>query len=174
MSDKFMGISSTRSLSAGRPVLNALLVGAALFWGLNLLVQSGRVTWPPYALLGSVSTLAGCLALVGPLVLIRGGELSGSLGELVWLSAGLLVWILDIEGTLRGQWRSLHWANPLSDRTMGLFMLAVLVAGWRCGLAAWKWSWTNFTGWTLTAFWIGMALLSWLLGSGAHAGWTAR
>ncbi len=109
-------------------------------------MRGGRLTWPPYALLSSLSTLAGCLALVGPLILIRNGAISGSLGELVWLTGGLLVWVFDIEGILRGQWRSMHWATPLHDRAMGLTILAVLLAGWKCGMASWKWSWTNLTG----------------------------
>ncbi|HKI17288.1 MAG TPA: hypothetical protein VKA15_05390, partial [Isosphaeraceae bacterium] len=85
MSDKSLGLSSNRGSSGNRPIINALLVGAALVWGVSLLVRGGRLTWPPYALMNSLSTLAGCLALVGPLVLIRNGAISGSLGELVWL-----------------------------------------------------------------------------------------
>jgi hypothetical protein len=163
MSDKSPGIGSNRGLSASRPIINALLVGAALCWGVSLLVRGGRLSWPPYPLLNSLSILAGCLALVGPLILIRSGEISGSLGELVWLTGGLLVWIFDFEGILRGQWKSLHWATPLHDRAMGLTMLAVVLAGWKCGLAGWKWSWTNLTGWLLCSFWIGMAFFSWFL-----------
>ena len=66
-----------------------MLVGAALIWGAALLIQRGRLTWPPYQLLASLSTLAGCLALVGPVILVRSGELEGSLGELMWLVGGL-------------------------------------------------------------------------------------
>jgi hypothetical protein len=172
MSDKSLG--SNRGGSASRPIVNALLVGAALFWGISLLVRGGRLTWPPYGLLHSLSTLAGCLALVGPLILIRNGEISGSLGELVWLTAGLLVWVSDIEGILGGQWRSMHWANPLHDRAMGLTMLAVLLAGWKCGLANWKWSWTNLTGWLLGTFWIGIAIFSWFLTLSARGTLAAR
>jgi hypothetical protein len=162
MSDRSSGLGSGRGIFENGPLSNALLVGAALVWGTMLLVRGGRLTWPPYALLNNLSILAGCLALVGPVVLLRTGEFSGSLGELVWLTGGLLVWIFDIEGIVRGQWRSTQWATPLHDRAMGLIMLAVLVAGWKCGLAGWKWSWTNCTGWLLCTFWIGMAVFSWL------------
>ena len=58
-------------------------------WGVSLLVQRGRLTWPPYALLSSLATLAGCLALVGPVILFRSVEIEGSLGELGWLTAGV-------------------------------------------------------------------------------------
>ena len=59
------GPSSRASASSGSgsAVTNALLVAAATAWGLNMLVQRGRLTWPPYALLNSLATIAGCLAL---------------------------------------------------------------------------------------------------------------
>ena len=81
---------------------NAILLTAALGWGFSLLIQRGRLTWPPLALLSSLSTLAGCLALVGPLILARSGGKEGSLGELVWLTGGLLVWLFDIAAALQG------------------------------------------------------------------------
>ena len=115
------------------------------------------------SLLSSLATLAGCLALVGPIILFRSGEIQGSLGELAWLSAGILIWILDIAAVLQGQWRTTAWATPLSDRILGLMVLAVLVAGWKCGLAQRNWSWTNVAGWMLSAFWVGMAVCSWFL-----------
>jgi hypothetical protein len=152
--------------AAGSPdhaVTNAILLIAALGCGLTLLVQRGRLTWPPYALLSSLSTLTGCLALVGPLILARSGGKSGSLGELVWLTGGLMVWLFDLSAAFQGQARSLNWATPLGERTMGLAMLAVVLAGWRCGLAGRDWSWTNVTGWALGLFWIGLAAGSWFL-----------
>lgn len=155
--------------SSNRPIINALLVAAALLWGAGLLVQRGRLTWPPYQLLSSLSTVAGCLALVGPLVLVGAAEAPGSLGELVWLTAGLLVWLLDIEAMLRGEWRSVQWATPLPERTMGLTIMAVLLAGWKSGMAHWKWSWTNLTGWILSAFWVSMAFSSWFLTSSSRS-----
>ncbi len=138
-------------------------------WGLSLLVQRGRMTWPPYALLSSLATLAGCLALVGPIILFRSGEIQGSLGELAWLTAGILIWIFDIAAVLQGQWRTIPWATPLSDRTLGLMVLAVLVAGWKCGLAQRNWSWTNVAGWMLSAFWVGMAVCSWIMAAPGSA-----
>ena len=56
---------------------------------------------------------------------------------------------------------------------MGLTMLAVLVAGWKCGMADRNWSWTNVTGWVLSAFWVGMAFSSWFLAP-AVAGQSGR
>ena len=141
------------------------------FAGPRSLVQKGRLTWPPYQLLSSLSTLAGCLALVGPLILIRSGEIEGSLGELMWLTGGLLIWFFDIEAVVQGRWKTMPWATPLSDRTLGLAILAVLLAGWKCGLAVRNWSWTNVTGWLLSAFWVGMAFCSWFLAPACGLAW---
>jgi hypothetical protein len=157
------GPSPRAAASPGSAIINALLVAAALAWGLTLLVQRGRMTWPPYSLLSNLATLAGCLALVGPIILFRSDGVQGSLGELAWLTAGLLIWAFDIAAALQGQWKSIPWATPLSDRTLGLTVLAVLVAGWKCGLAQRDWSWTNVAGCMLSAFWVGMAICSWLL-----------
>lgn len=157
------GTSTRAAASSGSAVTNAILMAAALAWGLSLLVQRGRMTWPPYSLLASLATLAGCLALVGPFILLRSGEMQGSLGELAWLTAGILIWIFDVVALVQGQWRTIPWATPLSDRTLGLIVLAVLLAGWRCGLAQRNWSWTNVIGCLLSAFWVGMAVCSWLM-----------
>jgi hypothetical protein len=157
------GQSPRSAPSSGSAIFNAVLVAIALAWGLSLLVQRGRLTWPPYALLSSLATVAGCMALVGPVILFRSGEIQGSLGELGWLTAGILLWLFDLIAIVQGQWRTIHWATPLSDRTLGLMVLAILVAGWRCGLAHRNWSWTNVAGWMLSAFWVGMAVCSWLM-----------
>jgi len=171
--------SSSKEAGAARspdhPVRSAILVLAALGCGFALLIQKGRLTWPPLALLSSLSTLVGCLALVGPLVLVRTGEKDASLGEMVWLTGGLLIWLFDAAAVLGGQGHSLSWATPLGDRTMGLAVLAVLVAGWRCGLAGSDWSWTNITGWILGLFWVALAVGSWLLTpAGRQLGLVAR
>ncbi len=158
---KSAGASSTGSSQPA--VLNALLIASALAVGITLLVQRGRLTWPPYALLSSLSTIAGCLALVGPIILARSANLSGSLGELGWLTAGILVWLFDVAAILQGQWRATAWATPLPDRSMGLFLLAVLLAGWKCGLAHRNWTWTNVAGWLLSLYWVTTGALSWIL-----------
>ncbi len=163
MSAKRASSSPGAASSPEHAVTNAILLTAALGSGFSLLIQKGRLTWPPLALLSNLSTLAGCLALVGPLILARSGGKQGSLGELVWLTGGLLVWLFDIAAALRGASRGLTWATPLGDRTMGLVMLAVLLAGWRCGLASRDWSWTNVMGWALGVFWVAMAAGSWFL-----------
>ncbi len=141
------------------PLLNVVLLVLAIVYGLWLLVQRGRVSWPPHELLSSIYTLAGCLALVGPILLFRresGGELG--LGDLLWMTGGALVWIFDLAAVARGQWRTTSWATPLDALPMGLTMLAVLLAGWRARGAGRNWSWTNVTGWILGLFWVGMAM----------------
>jgi hypothetical protein len=151
--------SKSSAPSSHPPLLNALLIGAAVAYGLWILVVRGRVEWPPHHLLSGAYTLAGCLALVGPFVLARSPSTEGAgLGELLWMTGGILVWTYDILGALRGEWRTTAWATPLGQQALGMAILAVLVAGWRCRLGVRNWSWTNVTGWALGLFWVGMAL----------------
>ena len=158
-SSKSSPSSSTRP---GSPLANALLVGSAVAYGLYLLVMRGNVSWPPRQLLASIYTLAGCLALIGPMILSRGEAGEGGLGELLWMTGGLLVWVFDAVGVIRGQWRTMPWATPLSEQTMGLTILAVLLAGWRFRLGGKSWTWTNVTGWVLGVFWVATALATFL------------
>src|SRR5213595_896785 len=105
------GPSVTTATAAG-PLLNAVLVGSAVCYGLAILVSGGRVAWPPNQLLASLFTVAGCLALVGPIVLARREDGEGGLGELLWMTGGLLVWVFDAVALLRGEWRTNAWVTP--------------------------------------------------------------
>src|SRR3954447_9991381 len=154
--------ASSMSVPASSPLANALLVGAAISAGMSILVTRGRVSWRPHQLLSSVFTVAGCLAMVGPVVMARGESGERGLGELLWMTGGLLVWVFDIVAVVRGQWRTMAWSTPLGAQTMGLTILAVLLAGWRCRLVGRNWSWTNVTGWLLGLYWVGMALVTFL------------
>jgi hypothetical protein len=140
------------------PVVNALLVTAALGCGLWTLFSRGWLAWPPNQLLASLYTVAGCLALVGPIVLARRDGAEGGLGELLWMTGGLLVWVFDAVAAIRGDWRTTAWATPLGNPAMGMTILAVFLAGWRCRVPGRGWAWTNVTGWLLGVFWVGMAL----------------
>jgi hypothetical protein len=140
------------------PVWNVVLMGAAVSYGIAVLVSRGRMSWPPSQLLASLYTVAGCLALVGPIVLARGEAGEGGLGELLWMTGGLLVWVFDSVALIRGDWGTTAWATPIGYQTMGLTILAVLLAGWRCRGSGWSWSWTNVTGWILGLFWVGLAI----------------
>jgi hypothetical protein len=108
-------------------------------------------------LLASLFTVAGCLAMIGPILLHRRDSAEVGLGELLWMAGGLVVWIFDLAAVARGEIRSLSWATPLGYQPMGLTILAVLIAAWRCRLAGSSWSWTNVAGWTLGLFWVAMA-----------------
>jgi hypothetical protein len=142
------------------PVLNAFLVLAAVLYAVSLLVQRGTLSWPPHQLLTSLYTLSGCLALVGPVVLARGESSDSALGELLWMTGGLLFWVFDLVAVIRGQWRVTAWVTPLAAQTTGLMILAVLLAGWRCRVPWRGWSWANVTGWVLGLFWVGLAFVS--------------
>lgn len=174
MSSKRAGSRSAESSAPDRAIFNALMVVAAVGGGLLLLVQRGRLSWPPYQLLASISTIAGCLAMVGPFILARPDAAKGGLGELLWMTAGILVWVLDISSAAQGQWRTMSWTSPLGDRMMGMMILAVLISGWRCGLAGRNWSWTNVTGWALGILWISLAVSSWVLRPGTFPGLASR
>jgi hypothetical protein len=78
------------------------------------------------------------------------------------MTGGLLVWVFDIVAVVRGNWRTMAWSTPLGAQTMGLTILAVLLAGWRCRLVGRNWSWTNVTGWLLGLYWVGMAVVTFL------------
>ncbi len=147
-----------QALAPGSPPLgNALLLGAALCYGLGTLFARGRLEWPPTQLLASAYTVAGCLALIGPVLLHRrdGGDVG--LGELLWMAGGLVIWVFDAAALARGDAKAVSWATPLGYQPMGLTMLAVLLAAWRCRIAGSNWSWTNVTGWALGIFWVAMA-----------------
>jgi hypothetical protein len=147
------------SLAGSSPaLLNATLLVMALAFGLWLLVSRGQMTWPPSRLLSNLYTIAGCLALVGPFVLARKTSETG-LGDLVWMTGGMLVWLADL-ASLFGHVRLSTWATPLSYQTMGLATLALFVAGGRLHGAGHTWSWTNVVGWVLGLFWVGMGLAS--------------
>lgn len=146
--------SSATSSNASPAVVNALLLVAALGYGFWLLVDRGHVSWPPTKLLSSTYTLAGCVALVGPIVLLRGEGRPGGIGSLIWLTGGMLVWIFDLAALARGGFRPAAWATPLDTLPMGLTICAVLLAGWRFQGGERNWTWTNVTGWVLGLFWI--------------------
>ena len=160
MSSKRVASRSSETFPSSSPLANALLVGAALSVGVVILVARGRMSWPPHQLLSSIFTVAGCLAMVGPIVMARGEPGDRGLGELLWMTGGLLVWVFDVVALVRGNWRTMTWSTPLGAQTMGLTILAVLLAGWRCRLVGRNWSWTNVMGWLLGLYWVGMALVT--------------
>jgi hypothetical protein len=154
------GVAPSAGGSAGlSPIATALIIVLALGYGLRSLVVNGRVNWPPDHLLDSLATVAGCLAIVGPILLLRRTGQSG-VGDLVWLTGGLLIWVFDLVGLAGGDWRSIQWTTPLSPRIMGLMMLALMIAAFRRGSGGESWSWTNVVGWSLGLFWVASAFIS--------------
>ena len=140
------------------PWVNVLVIGAALSYGIGLLVSRGRVSWPPHQLMANLFTVAGCLGLVGPILLGRANPGSFGLGELLWMAGGMVIWTHDLAALARGDFQAASWTTPLGYQSMGLTMLAILLAGWRCRVGGSQWSWTNVTGWALGLFWVGMAV----------------
>lgn len=152
--------ASSPPAPASSPALNAAVLGSAVAYGLYLLVIRGRMSWPPTDLLANAYTVAGCLALVGPIILFRKDPGDGGVGEMLWMTGGVLVWIFNLAALLRREPRAASLATPVAARTMGLTMLAVLLAAWRLRGGSRSWAWTNVTGWVLGLFWVGLALAS--------------
>jgi hypothetical protein len=147
------------------PALNAVLLGAAAAYAFWLLVARGRVSWPPSDLIANTSTLAGCLALVGPLVLLRRVGPDSGVGDTLWMTGGLLIWVFNAAALLRGEGRLAAIPTPIASSMMGLVMVAVLIASWRIRGGNRSWAWTNVTGWALGVFWVGLAVATLLPGN---------
>ena len=157
MASKRVAPKTSASASATPPLGTALLLGAAFCYGLGTLFARGRLTWPPNQLLARTFAVAGCLAMIGPILLYRRESTEIGLGELLWMAGGLVVWIFDLAAVVKGEARTLSWATPLGYQPMGLTILAVLLATARARVAGSNWSWTNVTGWALGIFWVAMA-----------------
>ena len=143
--------------SPASPLVNATLLAAAASYALWILVARGRVSWPPSDLIASVYTLVGCLALVGPVVLVRRLAPESGVGDTLWMVGGLLTWVFNLAAIIRGESRLATIATPIASSTMGLVILAVMIASCRTRGGARSWSWTNVTGWGLGVFWVGLA-----------------
>lgn len=154
--------------AASSPLMNAALLGAAVCYGLWLLVSRGRVSWPPSDLIANAYTLAGCLALVGPIVLARREGAESGVGDLLWMTGGAAIWIFNLAAFVRGDGRFAAIATPIPATTMGLAMLAVLVSAWKLRAGARSWGWTNVTGWGLGLFWVALAIVAILPGNPAR------
>ena len=152
--------------SSSSPVLlNLMMVGAAISFGMWLLISRGRVSWPPSELLANAYTVTGCLALIGPIVLLRRDAGEGGVGELLWMTGGVLIWLYDLIGFARGESRLDTLATPLGPRALGLTTLAIVAAAWRSRGASRSWSWKNISGWVIGVYWIGLGLATLLPGN---------
>jgi hypothetical protein len=151
--------ASKRTGGAGPSVLlNAGLVAAALAAGTWLLVARRQLEWPPHELLRSLVTVAGCLGLVGPLVLARRSGDAG-LGELLWFSGGNLLWIQNLALLATGRFHPANAPIAVPAQLLAFAIAAVLVAGWRLHGPGQGWTWSNVFGWGLGLFWIGAGLV---------------
>ncbi len=160
MATKRVAPRAVSDRSAAAPFATALWLIVALGLGVWTLVARGKLDWPPTQLLASSYTIAGCLALVGPILLLRKEAGDLGLGELIWMAGGLMIWIFDGASLVRGETRAMAWATPLGYQPMGLTILAITLAAWRCRVGGANWSWSNVTGWTLGIFWVAMAAIT--------------
>src|SRR4051794_41800774 len=115
--------------SSSPPLANALLLAGAVSYGLWILVARGRVSWPPHELLSGAYTLAGCLALVGPVILARRDQGDGGLGDLAWMTGGGLGWGYDLLAPVPGGPRAPSLGAPPGGPGVGAADLGVFVGG---------------------------------------------
>ena len=160
-SSSSMATSKSSSMAPASPWWTALLIFAAIGYATWVLVQRGRLSWPPYGPLASAYTIAGGIALIGPIVLAKWGDAGEPIGERIWRTGGFLIWILDLASIARGQIGVLQWITPVDAGQMGLIMLAVMASGWsRSSGGGFRWSWTNLVGWCLGVLWGLLGLLA--------------
>lgn len=147
---------------AGTPsaLANLVFVAIALGFGLWILVLRGQVTWPPDRLLASLAIVAGCIGLVGPLVLARSAAAEPGLGTALWWFGGVLLWLQNLAMLTRGEFEVAQCPIALGAQPMGLAVLAALIATWRTHGVGQTSSWPNVLGWILGIFWIGSGLAS--------------
>jgi hypothetical protein len=107
-------------------------------------------------LLDASTTIVGCLAMVGPLILWRRSE--AALGDLVWLGGGLCFWVVNLATLARGRSPGASWVDPIEPTMMGAFALAIGLTAWQAGRARWAWTWTSIAGCLLGLFWVGTAV----------------
>lgn len=138
-----------------------MLLAGAVGIAVWALVRRGGMEWPPRELLSGAFTVTGGLALAGPIALwLHGAGDDRGLGERVWMTCGLLTWLFDAAGLARGETRPNTLISPIPATTLGLFALAIVIAGWRGRSDSNNWRWTNVLGWMLGLFWIGLAAWS--------------
>lgn len=156
--------ASARSAAFPAALINALLVTVALGFGCWLLVSRGQIAWPPHRLLAGLSTVAGCVALVGPLILARSDAAEAGLGTMLWWFGGVLIWLQNFADLARGEFHFGRAPSPIASPLLGLAVLAAMIAGWRTQGPSQSNSWTNILGWILGLFWIGLGVGSFVPG----------
>ncbi|GIW88862.1 MAG: hypothetical protein KatS3mg108_3186 [Isosphaeraceae bacterium] len=147
-------LPQSRGNASSTALGNAAIITIALALGLWTLVHRRQLDWPPSRLFAAATTLTGYLALAGPLVLGRRTVHAAGLGDVVWLTVGLLFWLYNAASFLRGRFDLDQLHNPISPVGLGLAVAAVALASWRLHGPGRLWTWTNVTGWLLGLFWI--------------------
>jgi hypothetical protein len=145
---------------ASTALFNAVILTGAVGLGLWLLVARGLMAWPPHRLLASAGTLAGCVAFCGPIVLVRRGRADAALGDLIWMTGGVLIWVHAGLALTSGTFRLDQAATPLAPKAMAIVVGTMLIAGWLVHGTGRSWNWTNVLGWLLGVFWLTLGLIS--------------
>ncbi len=153
--------------SESAPLWNAVLVVGAIALAGYVLVVRGALSWPPHELTGSIGIVAGCLTLIGPLVLWgRRGEAGASLGDHAWMTCGVAAWLFALARWSIGGAPSLDWTAPVAPWVIGGVAASTACSGWRIAGLRPAWTWTGVLGASLAVYWV-VAGLAECIGRGA-------
>ena len=109
---------------------------------------------PPNQLFASLGTVAGCLAMIGPICSIAATHPTRDSAS--WVSDGGWPCRTDLRPRRLGpgELHSMYWATPLSYQPMGLTILAALISACCCTVRAGR---DERDGLDLGLFWVAMA-----------------
>ncbi|MCY2936089.1 MAG: hypothetical protein WCJ40_20140 [Planctomycetota bacterium] len=152
----------SRSLAMSKPMANLVILGISILLFGRLGISRGWISWPPSHLSAILAAFAGWIALTGPFVLFRYEEQSGGmgLGDRVWITSGLFLWIrhgLELSAGRIPSFESL--ATAVASKEMAIIAMACLVGGMLTRPKQTHWTWTNLMGWALTLSWITSAAM---------------
>lgn len=153
---------SAKPGSQSKPIANLVILSISLVAFLRLAIARHWIDWPPSQIGPILSALAGWIALTGPWILYRHEENAGGMGvgDRVWMTSGLALWIALAANVARGRIPNLQSAvTTLGAQELALLAGATLAGGLLARPAATRWTWTNLMGWFLALAWISASAL---------------
>lgn len=153
---------NTRPLSMSRPFLNLLILSGAVILFVKVGIRQGWIQWPPANLGSILASLAGWIALAGPLILFRHEEQTGGMGigDRVWVTTGFLLWLKIAIQLFTGRFPSIEAVATIVGPTdMALISMACLAGGLIGRPKSSHWTWTNLVGWGLSLCWLSAVFL---------------
>lgn len=153
---------SSKSNSPSKPIANLVILTLSLGAFLKLAIARHWIDWPPSQIGPILSAFAGWIALTGPWILYRHEENAGGMGvgDRVWMTCGLALWIALVLNLVQGRVPSLQSAvTAIGANELALLAGATLAGGLLARPSATRWTWTNLTGWFLALAWLAASAL---------------